>query len=145
MKHDWKVIASIMSTGEIALYRTQDSWGTLNEEPISVLRGLESEGFGLSWSPHQKGLLVSATGQDLCLWNTENLNKKGEANTKVSLAHEKTINDVKFSNSNPYLFGTASDDNNYKLWDIRTVNDSKSFVHCNKASDDDLLVISFNH
>lgn len=64
---------------------------------------------------------------------------------KVSIAHENTINDVKFSQSNHHLFGTASDDNNYKLWDIRTFNDSKSFIHCNKASEDDLLVISFNH
>lgn len=145
MRQDWRVIASILSSGEIALYRTQEGWGSTNEEPVAVLRGLESEGFGLSWSPHQKGLLVSATGQDICLWDTENLSQKGQAKTKVANAHENTINDVKFSSSNPHLFGTASDDNNYKLWDIRTVNDAKSFVHCNKASEDDLLVISFNH
>ena len=39
---------------------------------------------------------------------------------KVSIAHENTINDVKFSQSNPHLIGTASDDSNYKIWDIRT-------------------------
>ena len=63
----------------------------------------------------------------------------------VKRAHEKTINDIKFSNVNPNLFGTASDDNNYKIWDLRAFKDSNSFIHCNKASEDDLLVISFNH
>ncbi len=43
------------------------------------------------------------------------------------------------------MFGTASDDNNYKLWDSRTLKDANSFSHCYKASEDDLLVISFNH
>ena len=62
MKQDWRVIASIMSSGEISLYRTKEQWGSTNEEPIAILRGLENEGFGLSWSPFQKGLLVSATG-----------------------------------------------------------------------------------
>jgi hypothetical protein len=51
-----------MSSGEISLYRTKEQWGSTNEEPTAILRGLENEGFGLSWSPFQKGLLVSATG-----------------------------------------------------------------------------------
>ena len=46
---------------------------------------------------------------------------------------------------NENIFGTASDDNNYKLWDKRTLNDGNSFIHSYKASEDDLLVISFNN
>ena len=40
-----------MNTGEISLYRAKDGWGSTHEEPAAVLRGLENEGFGLSWSP----------------------------------------------------------------------------------------------
>jgi WD40 repeat protein len=52
------------------------------------------------------------------------------------------INDIKFSNLNANLFGTASDDHHYKLWDLR---EPQKFIHCYSASDDDLLVISFSH
>jgi WD40 repeat protein len=48
---------------------------------------------------------------------------KGNAQIKVDQAHQKTITDIKFSNLNPNIFGTASDDNNYKLWDTRTLKD----------------------
>lgn len=40
------------------------------------------------------------------------------------------------------MFGTASDDCHYKLWDVR---DTSKFTHTFKASDDDLLVIGFSH
>jgi len=52
------------------------------------------------------------------------------------------INDIKFSNFHPSVFGTASDDHHYKLWDMRN---PKGETHCYSASDDDLLVISFSH
>ena len=48
MSQDWKVIASLLGTGEIALYNADGK----NKEPSSVLRGLSDEGFGLSWNPN---------------------------------------------------------------------------------------------
>jgi histone-binding protein RBBP4 len=86
--------------------------------------------------------LVAATGQNLCLWDTNKASNKPQA--KILDAHQNVINDVKFSILNHNIFGTASDDNNYKLWDYRNLKDSNSFIQCNKASDDYLLVISFN-
>jgi WD40 repeat protein len=38
---------------------------------------------------------------------------------------------------------TVSDDSNYKIWDIRNLKPN-TFVHCNKGSEDDLMVGSFN-
>lgn len=61
---------------------------------------------------------------------------------KIEAAHEGVINDTKFSNINPHVFGTASDDHHYKLWDIRQ---AKPQMHSYSASEDDLLVISFSH
>jgi histone-binding protein RBBP4 len=140
MKQDWKQIASILNTGEISLYNYDTS-----SEPVATLRGLDSEGFGLSWNPNQKGVIVAATGQTICLWDVNSLNAKGTASTKIEDAHTKVINDVKFSNLNPHLFGTASDDGHYKIWDFRSLKDGNTFVHCYQASEDDLLVLSFNH
>ena len=140
MKQDWRTFASILNTGDIAVYQNKED--SANEDPIMKLTGLVSEGFGLSWSPFKKGILTAATAQTLCVWDLE---AGSEPIFNVDDAHQGTINDVKFSNLNENLIGTASDDNNYKLWDLRTIKDSNSFIHSYKASEDDLLVISFNH
>jgi hypothetical protein len=52
-----------------------------------VLRGLSEEGFGLSWNPNQKGILVAATGETLCLWDTNQVTPKGAAQVKIDKAH----------------------------------------------------------
>jgi WD40 repeat protein len=38
---------------------------------------------------------------------------------RIENGHEQVINDIKFSASDSNLFGTASDDGNYKIWDVR--------------------------
>jgi hypothetical protein len=48
-----------------------------NTAPVAHLKGLSNEGFGLSWNPTQKGLLVGATGETICLWDTNNIGIKG--------------------------------------------------------------------
>jgi histone-binding protein RBBP4 len=58
MKQDWHQIASILNTGEISLY----NYTNANNEPVGTLRGLEEEGFGLSWNPLKAGHLIAATG-----------------------------------------------------------------------------------
>ena len=47
MNQDWKVIASLLGNGEIALYHGDGK----DKEPSTVLRGLSEGGFGLSWNP----------------------------------------------------------------------------------------------
>jgi histone-binding protein RBBP4 len=85
---------------------------------------------------------VAATGTKVCLWDVNSLDGRGLAKETISDAHQMVINDVKFSNLNPHLFATASDDSHFKVWDLR--NPSK-FTHTYKASDDDLLVVGFSH
>lgn len=119
MKQDWKQIASILNTGEIALYHFD------RPESVATLKGLEEEGFGISWDPHHTGQLGGATGQRICLWDA---GKKGPASVTVNDAHEKVINDIKFSSRSEHLFGTCSDDGNFKLWDVRSMKDAKSFI-----------------
>ena len=58
--------------------------------------------------------------------------------------HTKNVNDVMFSPCNHNVLGTASDDGHYKIWDLRTLS-SGNFTHTFKASEEDLLCISFNN
>eukprot|EP00347_Sterkiella_histriomuscorum_P005399 403356762 len=140
MKQDWHVIASLGNTGDIYIYHHDRTSENKVQTDFTVLSGLEDEGFGMSWNPNQRGVLAAATGTTICIWNVEE-QKEGNQLLKIQQAHEDTINDIKFSNINPHLFGTAADDGHYKLWDMRTPN---QFTHCYKASEDDLFVISFN-
>jgi histone-binding protein RBBP4 len=122
MKQDWKQIASILNTGEIAIYHYD------KPESVATLRGLEEEGFGIAWNPHQGGQLGGATGQRICIWD---VSQRGPASIIVNGAHEKVINDIKFSTRREHLFGTCSDDGHFKLWDARSLKDARSFTQCN--------------
>jgi histone-binding protein RBBP4 len=64
MKQDWRIIASLSNSGEVLLFNFE-------KEGYHTLKGLEEEGFGLSWNPLQKGLLAGATGKTICLWDTD--------------------------------------------------------------------------
>jgi WD40 repeat protein len=85
------------------------------------LSGLAEEGFGMSWSVKQKGLLAAASGTQLCLWNISN---PSHHVLSLTNAHQSTINDIKFSPLSDSLFITAADDSHFKIWDLR----SKNFV-----------------
>lgn len=62
----------------------------------------------------------------------------------IEEAHQSSINDIKFSPANTNLLISVSDDSNYKIWDIRNLK-SNAFIHCNKASEDDLITGTFNN
>lgn len=59
----------------------------------------------------------------MCLWDTNQVSQKGAPTLKIEKAHLKTINDIKFSNLEGNILGTASDDSHYKLWDTRSLKD----------------------
>ena len=137
MPQDWQVIAAIGSTGEVRIYKYEHSpentknasliaekKSKIDQSTLNVLEGLEDDGFGLCWSPQQKGMLVGATGKTVCVWDA--LNSKVPTIT-IKEAHQDDINDAKFSSLNPNLIGTASSDSHFKLWDIRT---PKQFTQC---------------
>ena len=92
MGQDWKIIASLLNNGEIAVYNYDEPEGKSH----LTLRGLEDEGFGMCWNLQQRGILAGATGQKLCIWDTNSTS--GEAKTNISDAHPRIINDAKFSN-----------------------------------------------
>lgn len=116
MPQDQHVIATLGASSDVNIYHNDDS--DAPQSDFIVLNGLEEEGFGLSWNPNQKGILTAASGTTICIWNTEE-QKGGNPIVKLQNAHENTINDIKFSLKSANVFGTASDDGHYKLWDLR--------------------------
>lgn len=87
---------------------------------------------------------MAASNQQIGLWDLTTQSQRVEASIFLEKAHEKTINDAKFSPLNSNMIITASDDSHYKIWDVRNLRDKK-FVHCYKASEDDLLTATFNN
>ncbi|CDW78759.1 histone-binding protein rbbp4-like [Stylonychia lemnae] len=139
MPQDWRVIASLGNDGDVFIYKHDET--NQIQSDFKTLTGLQDEGFGIQWNSKQQGLLAAATGTSVCIWDVDKC-ENGAPTVIILDAHEDTINDLKFSPLNQNLYGTASDDHHFKLWDVRA---PLQFLHCYKASDDDLFVISFNY
>ena len=60
MKNNWDIVASILNTGDVALYNI--SKPTADNGPYSILTGLDTEGFGLSWNNITSNHLGAASG-----------------------------------------------------------------------------------
>lgn len=130
--------------------------------PQGVCVGHTKEGYGLCWSPHQAGYLLSGSEDtSLCLWNIESiLGKNAGANQSgtqiMSMAtfkgHQDVVEDVDWHPKDPNMIGSVGDDKTIRLWDIRkpsTVaagsSTSGSLTHTvDNAHEHDINCIAFN-
>ena len=68
-----KIIATKTVSGEVHIfdYFKHGTCPTTDEvRPDMVLRGHESEGYGLDWNPQQAGLLLSGSDDNrICIWD----------------------------------------------------------------------------
>lgn len=91
--------------------------------PDLRLKGHSSEGYGLAWSPHTDGTLLSGSDDAMiCLWDTNATPGPGGAINAKSLygqAHGGAVEDVAWHAKVDYLFGSAGDDKRAQLWDVR--------------------------
>lgn len=101
MPQNLSVVASMTNTGVINLYNMPEILEPENSTASAEVKrlraqlsGLEEESFAVNWNRHQKGLLCSASQQNICVWDTE---KSSEPSVKLTGAHVKDINDVNFS------------------------------------------------
>lgn len=125
MPQNLDIVASMTNTGVINLYNFPEILDKEHTSETKRLRaqltGLEDESFAVNWNRHQKGLLCSASQQNICVWDTENT-KEGEPSVKLTGAHVKDINDVNFS-AHPSHGGnmmiSTADDGHFKIWDLR--------------------------
>ncbi|CAB9496092.1 Probable histone-binding protein lin-53 [Seminavis robusta] len=119
--------------------------------PQGVCVGHAKEGYGLCWSPHQAGYLLSGSEDNtLCLWDVQNVIGKGPASNApgtqiqpktILRGHTDVVEDVDWHYKDPNMVGSVSDDKTVRLWDIRKTEP----VHLvQNAHDNDINCIAFN-
>ena len=116
------VIASLHSDGEVGLYK-------VGHGNVGNLEGLSEETFALNWNRQRQGLLVSAAGGSLCVWdvakhaNGGNLLLKELAHGANASGEVWQVNDAKFNPLRGDLVITSAEDGRYMIWDLRQVGD----------------------
>lgn len=129
--------------------------------PQGVCLGHTREGYGLCWSTHQEGRLISG-GEDgtICLWDvsvvtsgsggtTAATNAKPESGVQIHplsifASHTDVVEDVDYHKRDPNMIGSASDDRSIMLWDVREKNPNKPVHWIQKAHDNDVNCLKFN-
>lgn len=120
--------------------------------PQGVCVGHTREGYGLQWSTHDEGRLVSGSEDaTVCLFDVNTVVKKagGESGAQIPAVstfagHTDVVEDVDWHRRDPNLVGSVGDDRCVMVWDAREKNPSKP-VHCVKdAHRGDINSISFN-
>lgn len=114
MPQDPNTVATINGDGQVDIY-------DLNEEagPLKTAFKFHTEnGYGLSWNPHQKGYLLSASDDKTVVLTDIDSQKKVFQNS----FHLDIVNDVQWHTQ--HTFGTASDDKYVCLFDIRVSSEN---------------------
>mmetsp|Transcript_19713 Transcript_19713/g.61728 ORF Transcript_19713/g.61728 Transcript_19713/m.61728 type:complete len:344 (+) Transcript_19713:387-1418(+) len=106
--------------------------------------GHEKEGYGLSWSPHHKGRLLSGSDDaQICLWD---INEAGESIPCVSswCGHSQAIEDVAWHLHCQHVFGSVSDDKSLLLWDSRANRTTRPIIQVKHAHSADINSLAFS-
>ncbi|GAV82603.1 WD40 domain-containing protein/CAF1C_H4-bd domain-containing protein [Cephalotus follicularis] len=111
-------------------------------DPDLRLRGHDNEGYGLSWSPFKEGYLLSGShDHKICLWDVSGVAQDKVLDAMhVYQAHESLVEDVSWHMKNENLFGSAGDDCQLIIWDLRTNQPQ----HTVKAHEKEINYLSFN-
>jgi len=136
--------------------------------PQGVCIGHKAEGYGMCWSRHKEGMLVTASEDStVCLWDVKNVISSGGSSISTSTTgtanggngsgpgtqtkpinvfsgHTDVVEDVDWHHRDVNLIGSVSDDRSIRIWDIRENHPSQA-VHCvENAHDADVNSIAFN-
>lgn len=127
MPQDPSIVSTINGAGEIDLYNLDGDQKTA----IAHFTPHEDNGYGLSWSPHKKGYLLTASDdKTVVLTDTSRLDATDLSQVCKFTTHKDIVNDAKWHQFDESLFGSVSDDKYFYLFDIRTPGEPVSkFYH----------------
>uniref|UniRef100_A0A7S0E291 Histone-binding protein RBBP4-like N-terminal domain-containing protein n=1 Tax=Hanusia phi TaxID=3032 RepID=A0A7S0E291_9CRYP len=113
--------------------------------PDLKLVGHDKEGYGISWSTLDAGMLLSGSEDStICLWNVEATHANHQAVEPVSVfkGHTGSVEDVAWHILKPKMFGSVGGDNQLMIWDT-SMADKKPAQKVN-AHSADINCLSFN-
>mmetsp|Transcript_9430 Transcript_9430/g.28365 ORF Transcript_9430/g.28365 Transcript_9430/m.28365 type:complete len:419 (+) Transcript_9430:257-1513(+) len=113
--------------------------------PDIKLRGHNTEGYGLAWSPFKQGHLLSGSDDaQICLWDVNVAQGKVLQAHHIYRSHAGVVEDVAWHNSHEYMFGSVGDDKKLVIWDTRAPSDDQSVVHAAEAHTAEVNCLAFN-
>ncbi|ODQ67410.1 WD40 repeat-like protein [Nadsonia fulvescens var. elongata DSM 6958] len=120
---DPNFIATMAITGDALIFDrsaiTNDSGLTV---PKFTLSHHTKEGWGLAWSPHVNGqLLTGSEDSTVALWDIQSVTESVVKPKTVIDSHTAIVNDVQWSKKNTNIFGSVSDDLSLHLHDMRSL------------------------
>ena len=95
--------------------------------PDLRLAGHRTEGYGLAWSPHTEGRLLSGSDDaQICLWDVAGAPRGARTLDAASTFREHlgVVEDVAWHGTLPHVFGSVGDDRQLILWDARAARSS---------------------
>lgn len=119
--------------------------------PQGVCVGHTIEGYGLAWSPHNEGRLVTGSeDKTICLWDVSSvIGSKSEAGTQIHATsvfrgHTDVVEDVDWHKRDPNMIGSVGDDRAIMIWDVREKSPDKPVHLVKEAHKGDINSIAFN-
>lgn len=119
--------------------------------PQGVCVGHTMEGYGLAWSSHDAGKLVSGSeDRTVCLWDVNSVigSKSGVGiqikPISVFRSHQNVVEDVDWHKRDPNMIGSVGDDKFLMIWDVRENNASKPVHWVRDAHSSDVNCLAFN-
>jgi len=134
---------------DITQYDTKASQADRGGEckPALRLKGHTKEGYGLAWSPHEQGVVISGSDDGLvCMWNIETgtkTNNKIKPLSTFTGHNDIVVESVAYHCHHPNIFGSASDDKSVMIWDTRS-NDTARPSNSVIAHTAEVNCLSFN-
>eukprot|EP01126_Amoeba_proteus_P026159 TRINITY_DN2594_c0_g1_i14.p1 TRINITY_DN2594_c0_g1~~TRINITY_DN2594_c0_g1_i14.p1 ORF type:complete len:291 (+),score=57.42 TRINITY_DN2594_c0_g1_i14:662-1534(+) len=87
--------------------------------PDCILKGHKEEGNGLSWSPFNKGELLSCSRDKLiCHWKIPDT-PNSVIHPSIYSSHVDSVEDVAWHQHHEAYFGSVGEDKCLKIWDVR--------------------------
>ncbi len=90
--------------------------------PDLRLTGHRTEGYGLAWSPHAEGALLSGSDDaQICVWDVAGATRGARTLEASSIfrGHAGVVEDVAWHARHAHVFGSVGDDRQLILWDAR--------------------------
>ena len=119
--------------------------------PQGVCIGHSREGYGLAWSKHNEGRLISGSeDRTINLWDINAVTgSKSGAGTQIQAigvfrGHTDVVEDVDWHKRDPNMIGSVGDDKCLMIWDVREKNPNKAVHVVKDAHDADINCIAFN-